>query len=64
MAHGIYVEKLTTGVVYGVQIEDDTKHRWSITPSEYAAQDYLPPIETLPDIAGYLSQKARTTGVS
>lgn len=54
--HGIYVEKTRTGAVYGVQVEDDAKHKWSITPFEYAAQDYQPPIGTLPDIFGYLSR--------
>lgn len=59
-AHGIYVERLTTGVVYGVQLEDEAKHRWSLTPLEYVAQNHLPLIETLPDIAGYLRQKSLT----
>lgn len=52
--HGIYVEKTRTGVVYGVQVEDDAaKRKWSLTPFEYAAQDYQPPIAMLPDITGY-----------
>lgn len=59
-AHGIYVEKLTSGVVYGIKIEDDTKHQRSLTPSDYRAQNYQPPIEALPDIAGYLGQKTST----
>lgn len=54
---GIYVEKTRTGVVYGVQVEDDTRRKWSLTPFEYATQDYQPPIGMLPDISGYLSQR-------
>lgn len=54
--HGIYVEKMRTGVVYGVQVEDDTRRKWSLTPFEYATQDYQPPIG-MPDISGYLSQR-------
>lgn len=55
--HGIYVEKTRTGAVYGVQVEDDAKHKWSLTPFEYAARDYQPPIGMLPDIAGYLRRQ-------
>lgn len=54
--YGIYVEKTRTGVVYGIQVEDDTKHKWSVTPFEYVARDYQPPIGMLPDISGYLSR--------
>lgn len=53
-AHGIYVERLASGIVYSVQLENETKHRWSLTPLEYVTENHLPLMETLPDIAGYL----------
>lgn len=57
MVRGIYVEKLASGIAYGVQVEDETARKRFVTPAEYATQNYEPPIEKLPDIATYLSQR-------
>ena len=48
--HGLYVQRIASGAIYGVQIEDDAKNDWSITASEYMARNYEPPLATLPDM--------------
>lgn len=57
--HGLYVQKTASGAIYGVQIEDDVKKDWSITPNEYLARNYEPPLAQLPDIGGYFEAQHR-----
>ncbi len=56
---GLYVQKTASGAIYGVQIEDGVKNDWSITPNEYAARNYEPPLSQLPDIGGYFEAQHR-----
>lgn len=50
---GLYVQRLSTGTIHNVQVEDDAGNPRPMDPNEYIARGYAPPIESLPDLEDY-----------
>lgn len=50
---GLYVQRLSTGEIHNVQVEDDAGIPRPMDPNEYIARGYAPPIASLPDLENY-----------
>lgn len=50
---GIYVQRLSTGEIHNVQVEDDTGLSRTMNPRDYVDRGYTPSIESLPDVEKY-----------
>jgi hypothetical protein len=50
---GLYVQRLSNGVIFGVQVLDTTGNENSLDPGDYRERGIQPPIEQLPDLEGY-----------
>ena len=50
---GLYVLKLSTGEIHGVQVEDPNGISQALDPDEYRRRNISPPIEELPDSDKY-----------
>ena len=46
---GLYVQRLSNGTIFSVQVEDPHKHQISLEPDDYKARQIKPPIDQLPD---------------
>ncbi|GAB6849151.1 hypothetical protein JCM10599A_29550 [Paraburkholderia kururiensis] len=47
---GLYVQRLESGAIHGVQVRDDVGTEWTVEPGVYINRGYEPPIDTLPDL--------------
>lgn len=61
-AQGIYVQKTSSGAIYGVRIRDEGNDERSVTASQYAAGDYEPPLSELPSIHVYFATRRSENG--
>lgn len=50
---GLYVQRLSTGEIHNVQVEDDAGIPRPMDPNKYIARGYAPPIASLPDLENY-----------
>lgn len=50
---GLYVQRLSTGVIDSVQVVDDADMERPVPPELYIDRGYEPPIESLPDLKDY-----------
>jgi hypothetical protein len=50
---GLYVQRLSTGEIHNVQVEDDAGSPLPMDPNEYIAKGYAPSIESLPDLKNF-----------
>lgn len=45
---GLYVQRLTDGTIYNVQVRDSNGHEFGLSPQEYEARNISPPVNQLP----------------
>jgi len=45
---GLYVQRLSDGTIFNVQVRDPSDHESGLTPEDYEAKGILPPIDQLP----------------
>jgi hypothetical protein len=51
---GLYVQRLSTGVIHNVQIRDTFGgHETTMDPTDYVDRGIRPPIDDLPDVEDY-----------
>lgn len=50
---GLYVQRLSTGVVHSVQVRDDAGMERPVDPNVYINRGYEPSIDSLPDLEDY-----------
>jgi hypothetical protein len=50
---GLYVQRLSNGVIFGVQVLDTAGMENSLDPFVYQQRGIQPPIERLPDLEDY-----------
>lgn len=60
---GLYVQRLTTGHVHGVQVDDGAGIENSLNPDVYTARGIQPPIDQLPDIDIYFAARRGSSPV-
>ena len=54
---GIFVQKLTDGSIFAVQVEDPNGNSISLDPKSYTLRQIPPPIDQLPDQQEYQAKK-------
>lgn len=54
---GLYVQRLSTGQIHGVQVVDTAGSDYSIDPQTYISRGVQPPIEELPDLDMHLAAR-------
>lgn len=58
MAVGLYVQRLSNGEIFNVQVQDEQGlNSWTLTEQEYVQRGCHPEIETLPDLENYVRQE-------
>lgn len=55
---GLYVQRLSTGQIHGVQVRDTAGTDVPLDPTEYRARGIQPPIEELPDLEEYSKHRS------
>lgn len=55
---GLYVQRLNSGVIHGVQVRDPGGNELSLSPDDYVNRGIRPLIDELPDIADFFKRGA------
>ena len=50
---GLYVQRLSDGTIYNVQVRDAAGIELPLTPEQYRASGIRPELESLPDVEAY-----------
>ena len=54
---GLYVQRLSNGIIISVQVKDPYGNETYLSPEEYARRDVLPSLYSLPDKDTYEKKK-------
>jgi hypothetical protein len=54
---GLYVQRLSSGGIYSVQVVDSGGNAFPLEPAEYVSRGIQPPIDSLPDLEQYQNLK-------